>query len=115
MLPARRPDCPEIPAPILAATTSFAGQIRVKTVDPALVLSRALSLKQGIPASGASRYEANILAKYEFKTGTGNTAYDTSAVAPAADLTLTGGIGWVSGLGLTTGGGGPGQASRPTH
>jgi len=84
------PDCPGSAAAMLAAITSYAGQIPVTNVDPTLVLSRALSLKQGIPASGASRYEANILAKYEFKTGTGTTAYDTSAVAPAADLTLTG-------------------------
>ena len=105
------PDCPGSAAAMLAAITSYAGQIPVTNVDPTLVLSRALSLKQGIPASGASRYEANILAKYEFKTGTGTTAYDTSAVAPAADLTLTGGIGWVSGWGISIGAGGAAQAS----
>jgi Concanavalin A-like lectin/glucanases superfamily len=105
------PDCPGSAAAMLAAITSYANQIPVTNVDPALVLSRALSLKQGTPASGASRYEANIIAKYEFKTGTGNTAYDTSAVAPAADLTLTGGIGWVGGWGISIGAGGAAQAS----
>jgi len=34
-----------------------------------------------------------------------------SAVAPAADLTLTGGIGWVSGWGISIGAGGAAQAS----
>jgi hypothetical protein len=105
------PDCPGSAAAMLAAITSYANQIPVTNVDPALVLSRALSLKQGTPASGASRYEANIIAKYEFKTGTGNTAYDTSGVAPAADLMLTAGIGWVSGWGISIGGGGVAQAS----
>jgi hypothetical protein len=105
------PDCPGSAAAMLAAITSYANQIPVTNVDPALVLSRALSLKQGTPASGASRYEANILAKYEFKTGTGNTAYDTSGVAPAADLMLTAGIGWVSGWGISIGAGGAAQAS----
>jgi hypothetical protein len=105
------PDCPGSAAAMLAAITSYANQIPVTNVDPALVLSRALSLKQGTPASGASRYEANIIAKYEFKTGTGNTAYDTSGVAPAADLMLTAGIGWVSGWGISIGAGGAAQAS----
>jgi hypothetical protein len=105
------PDCPGSAAAMLAAISSYANQIPVTNVDPALVLSRALSLKQGTPASGASRYEANIIAKYEFKTGTGNTAYDTSGVAPAADLMLTAGIGWVSGWGISIGAGGAAQAS----
>src|SRR3984893_12947692 len=105
------PDCPGSAAAMLAAITSYANQIPVTNVDPALVLSRALSLKQGTPASGASRYEANVIAKYEFKTGTGNTAYDTSGVAPAADLMLTAGIGWVSGWSISIGAGGAAQAS----
>jgi Concanavalin A-like lectin/glucanases superfamily len=105
------PDCPGSAAAMLAAITSYAGQIPVTNVDPTLVLSRALSLKQGIPAAGASRYEANIIAKYEFRTGTGTTAYDTSGVAPAADLMLTAGIGWVSGWGISIGPGGAAQAS----
>jgi len=105
------PDCPGSAAAMLAAITSYANQIPVTNVDPTLVLSRALSLRQGVAASGASRYEANIIAKYEFKTGAGNTAYDTSGVAPAADLTLTAGSGWVSGWGISIGVGGAAQAS----
>jgi hypothetical protein len=41
---------------------------------------------------------------YEFKTGSGNTVYDTSGVDPAADLTLNGTVGndfeWVGGWGV---------------
>jgi hypothetical protein len=105
------PDCAGSAAAMLAAITSYANQIPVTNVDPTLVLSRALSLRQGIPAAGASRYEANIIAKYEFRTGTGTTAYDTSGVAPAADLMLTAGIGWVSGWGISIAPGGAAQAS----
>ena len=107
-------DCPGSAAAMLAAITSYANQIPVTNADPTLVLSRALSLRQGTPASGASRYDANVIAKYEFKTGTGSTAYDTSGVAPAADLTLSGGIGWVSGWGISIGAGGAAQASTST-
>jgi concanavalin A-like lectin/glucanase superfamily protein len=108
------PDCPGSAAAMLAAITSYANQVPAANVDPTLVLSRALSLKQGTPGSGASRYEANIIAKYEFKTGTGTTAYDTSAVAPAADLTLTSGVGWVTGWGINIAPGGAAQASTST-
>ncbi len=105
------PDCPGSAAAMLAGITSYANGIPVTNVDPTLVLSRALSLKQGTPASGASRYETNIIAKYEFKTGSGNTAYDTSGVTPAADLTLTAGISWVGGWGIHIGAGDSAQAS----
>ena len=108
------PDCAGSAAAMLAAITSYANGIPVSSVDPTLVLSRALSLKQGTPASGASRYEADIIAKYEFKTGSGNTAFDTSGVAPAADLTLTASIGWVGGWGIRIGAGDAATASTST-
>jgi len=33
-----------------------------------------------------------FIAKYEFQTGTGLTAFDTSGVDPAADLTISGSV-----------------------
>src|SRR5256885_12454978 len=54
------------------------------TLFPYTTLFR--SLKQGIIASGGSRFEANLVAKYMFQTGSGSTAYDTSGVTPAAGL-----------------------------
>ena len=62
-------------------------------------------------ASGANRYDANVIAKYEFQTGTGLTAYDTSGVDPSADLTLSGSVTWAGGWGITVGAGGKAQAS----
>jgi len=114
MAPGGAPDCPGSAAAMLAAISSYAGQIPVSNVDPSLVLSRALSLTQGIAASGASRYDAAVIAKYEFQSGTGSTAYDTSGVAPAADLTLLPGTAWVTGWGISIAAGGAAQASTST-
>ena len=44
----------------------------------------------GTVAAGGNRYEAATIAKYEFKTGMGNIAYDTSGHEPALNLTLVG-------------------------
>ena len=54
-------------------------------VDPSLVTSKALKLTDGIVASSGGRHEANVIALYEFKTGTGNTAFDTSGVEPVVE------------------------------
>jgi len=51
------------------------------------------------------------VAKYMFMTGSGNTAYDTSGVTPAADLSLSGNVSWVGGWGINIGMGGKAQAS----
>ena len=74
------PDCPGSAAAMLAAITAFANGIPVTPIDPALVVSNAVTLKQGTIAAGGDRYEANLVAKYMFQTGSGNTAYDTSGV-----------------------------------
>jgi mono/diheme cytochrome c family protein len=70
-------------------------------VAPPGTLSKALGLYDGTIASGGNRYEANMIALYEFKTGSGNIAYDTSGVAPAADLELSvPGVEWFGGWGI---------------
>jgi hypothetical protein len=108
------PDCPGSSAAMLAAITAFANGIPVTPVDPSLVISNALTLKQGTIASGGSRFEANLVAKYMFQTGSGSTAYDTSGVTPAADLSLSGNVSWVGGWGISIGAGGKAQASTST-
>ena len=65
-------------------------------------------------ASGANRYDAHDIAKWEFKEGTGSTAYDTSGVDPGMDLTLSGDAGWVGGWGITFTTNGRAQASTAT-
>ncbi len=93
------------------AIAEFAGDIQPTTVDASLVISKALTMYDGTVASGGSRFDSNAIAKYEFKTGKGVTAFDTSGVDPAADMTLSGNVTWVGGWGLKFGAGGKAQAS----
>ena len=77
---------------MLDAVTAFADGIPVTTVDPGLLISKGLTLYDGTVAAGGNRYEAATIAKYEFKTGMGNIAYDTSGHEPALNLTLSGDV-----------------------
>ena len=100
------------------AIQAYAGQVAVTSVDPALVISKALSMYDGTVASGGSRYEAGQVALWEFKEGSGTTAFDTSGVQPAINLTLTGDIAWVGGWGINIRSGraqGSTTASRKLH
>jgi len=54
----------------------------------------------GTVASGQNRYTTSQIALYEFKTGTGTIAYDTSGVEPELDLNLTGNYTWDAGWGV---------------
>jgi hypothetical protein len=82
------------------AITALSNDIDETEVDPDLVTSMAMSLPQGIVSSAGGRYEANAIALYEFKTGSGNLAYDTSGVEPSLNLTLSGDYRWVGGWGV---------------
>ena len=104
-------NCASNAATMLAAIQAFAGMVPTTSVDTSLVTSKALSLTQGTVASGANRFDANVIAKYEFQTGTGLTAYDTSGVDPSADLTIAGSVTWAGGWGINVGAGGKAQAS----
>lgn len=97
-----------------AAIQNFSNAVVPTSVDPSLVTSKATTLYEGTIASGGNRYEANVIAMYEFKTGqdcgtsiTGvcSTAFDTSGVDPAMDLTLSGNVQWFGGWGLNFAGG----------
>jgi hypothetical protein len=97
-----------------AAIQQFADGVAPTSVDPNLVTSKASTLYEGTIASGGNRYEGSQIALYEFKTGqtcgasiTGAcaTAYDTSGVDPAMDLTLSGNVQWFGGWGLNFAGG----------
>lgn len=94
-------DCDAASAEMQAAIQLFADSITPVTVDPALVISKALRLVDGTVASGGNRYENHQIALWEFKEGEGSSvAYDTSGVSPAMDLTLSGDVNWVGGWGL---------------
>jgi hypothetical protein len=93
-------DCSDNAQEMETAIDQMASNISPTPVDPDLVVSMALSLPEGTVASGGSRQENDVVALYEFKTGSGNIAYDTSGVDPANNLTISGGVTWVEGWGL---------------
>lgn len=93
-------DCASNSAEMQSAIQTYADSIPLTAVDPQLVISKALKLFDGTIASGGNRHEANQIAFWEFKTGQGLTAFDTSGVNPAIDLTLSGGVSWVGGWGI---------------
>ena len=87
-------------AEMLSAITAFAERhSRRPTVDPNLVYSKAVRLVDGTLASGGNRYEDAQIALWEFKTGNGLTAFDTSGVDPAIDLNFSGDVSWFRRLG----------------
>jgi hypothetical protein len=78
----------------------------------------ALTIGDGTIATGGNRYENAQIALWEFKRGSGSTAFDTSGVDPAIDLTLSGDVTWFGGWGITINDGkaqGSTSASKKLH
>jgi hypothetical protein len=98
-------DCGTAANVMQAAIEDFADGIQPTQIDPNLITSKALTLYDGTVASGGNRFDNAAIALYEFKTGTGTVAYDTSGVEPAANLTLSGAVTWVGGWGIDLRGG----------
>ena len=82
------------------AIQDFADSIELTMVDPELVISAALGLPDGVVASSGGRVESDVIALYQFKTGSGPTVFDTSGVDPAMDLIRSGNTAWVGSWGL---------------
>ncbi|MCW8901044.1 MAG: LamG domain-containing protein [Gammaproteobacteria bacterium] len=84
------------------AITNFANTITTTQVDSNLIISKAMKLQppEAIIASGGERHATNQIALWEFKTGTGNQAFDTSGVEPLINLSLSGNYNWVGGYGI---------------
>lgn len=93
-------DCSANADEMQAAIQMMTDAITPSQVDPNLITSKALTLFDGTVAAGGNRYENNLIALYEFKSGQGGIAFDTSGVDPAADLTLSGDVTWVGGWGI---------------
>jgi len=93
-------DCSSNADQLEAAITDFANGIAYTVLDPELIPSKALTLYDGILANSGGRHESNVIAKWEFKTGSGTTAFDTSGVNPAMDLAISGDVNWVGGWGI---------------
>ena len=93
-------DCSSNAGEIQQAITNMANAIPITEVDSALVTSKALLLANGIPANSGGRYQSNVIALYEFKEGSGSTAYDRSGITPSLHLTLPDNVEWVGGWGI---------------
>jgi hypothetical protein len=111
-------DCAANATTMENAIRAWAQQIPLTSVDPQLVISKALTMYEGTVASGGSRHEGSQIALWEFKEASGSTAFDTSGVQPAINLSLSGDIQWVGGWGIDIRSGkaqGSTSASRKLH
>jgi hypothetical protein len=70
------------------------------SIIPNMANTAALTIAQASGTGGLGRVTNNIVAFYDFKTGTGNTIVDKSGVSPALDLTISGDVDWLGGQGI---------------
>ncbi|MDM7862017.1 LamG domain-containing protein [Alteromonas sp. ASW11-36] len=111
-------DCQADALQLTNAIQAFSDTIEATQLDGDLINSAATTLFEGTLASGGGRFETNLIGKWEFKTGFGNIAFDTSGIEPALDLTLSGQFDWVGGWGVQLRNGkaqGSTSASRKMH
>ena len=91
-----------------AAVARLAAVVPLTDVDPELLISMAQVLEtDGIIATSGGRFESSLVAKWEFREGSGNTTADTSGVPPEVPLTLSGEYSWQAGWGYAS------PAARP--
>ncbi len=94
-------NCGSDSAEMEAAVARIAAIVPVTEVDPALVISKAQILEaDGIVANSGGRYETNLVAKWEFREGSGTTTADTSGVQPEIPLGLSGDYTWMASWGI---------------
>jgi hypothetical protein len=72
---------------------------------PAGTISSAAARMANAVELPSTRTDVGAIALWKFETGGGATVYDTSGVAPAMHLTMTGNVSWVAGGGLDFQGG----------
>lgn len=98
-------NCSDNASDMASAIAAFSDSIDLAVVNPEFVTSKAMRIFDGIVASAGGRVEGNVIALWEFKTGQGPTAYDTSGVDPAINLQLSGSVEWLGSWGLQLTGG----------
>ncbi len=105
-------DCNQNAAEMAAAIQEFADGIEAVEVDPSLVTSKAVGLADAFVLTSGGRVDSEVIVKYEFKTGKGSTAYDSTG--SGIDLSLIGNVDWSSAWGVKIDSGGRLQATT-TH
>jgi hypothetical protein len=94
-------DCESNATTMQAAIASLASVVPLTEVDTGLLTSTAQVLgEDGVEADSGGRSEGNLIAKWEFREGTGSTTADTSGVQPEIPLTLSGEYSWLAGWGI---------------
>jgi mono/diheme cytochrome c family protein len=94
-------DCSSNSAEMEAAVSRISQVVPETEVDPALVISKAQILENdGIIANTGGRFETNVIAKWEFREGSGTTTADTSGVQPEIPLSLSGQYTWMASWGI---------------
>ncbi|PCJ44006.1 MAG: ATPase [Moraxellaceae bacterium] len=91
---------------LLTAIQAIASGIDAQVVDPALEISKGLQLGiDGLPANTGGRHETAMIARWEFKEGSGFSSRDSSGIQPLMDLQFSGDVSWVGGWGINLNGG----------
>lgn len=94
-------DCSNDAATVRGAIARLSGAVPATELDPALVTSTAQVLAEdGVEANTGGRHENDLVAKWEFREGSGTTTADTSGVQPEVPLTLSGDFSWLAGWGI---------------
>lgn len=88
-------DCSANAAEMLAQIVAWQAAIEAAGgttggVDVNGLQSPTRMMSDGAEEVGSDRFDTGIIARWDFKEQTGTTAFDTSGVAPAMDLTLEG-------------------------
>jgi hypothetical protein len=107
-------DCAANAAEMQEKITRFANSIAPVKINPDLVVSKTVGFGDAFVLTSGGRVDTNLIAKYEFKTGKGTIAYDTSGVEPAAHLNLLGNVAWSSAWGIKVKETGRAQATTAT-
>ena len=69
-------DCASDATEMQNAIAALSGSIALNQVQAPTVFSNALTMQDGVSAAGGNRYENDVIALYEFRTGSGNTVLD---------------------------------------
>jgi len=94
-------DCDNNAQTLQSAIAELASVVPLESVNSALLTSTAQVLgEDGVEADTGSRFEADLVAKWEFREGSGTTAADTSGVLPEIPLSLSGNYSWLAGWGV---------------
>lgn len=104
-------DCTASANQMQAAIQALSDSITAIEVNPDLVISKAVGLGDAFVLSSGGRIDSDIIAKYEFKTGKGTVAFDTSGIDPIANLNLIGNVSWSSAWGIKFADAGRAQAT----